>query len=440
MTSRFHVIIAGGGASGLLSAYYLTQAGFQVTVFEKNSETGGLYGLEHIKDFEIERYYHHLMRSDTHAISAFDDLGIANTIKWRRADAFFHNGAMAMLFSSIRHVLACKALSVPARLSYLAGFAKIIAIRNPKGLGNVDVVIWARRIFGAEASQKFWEPLLAKRFKNYLDKVPAVWLWQRIRKRLDNVTIPGTPERLGYPRQGYGDFFLRLKKAVTARGGRIETNARVLRIIRKGKQWTVETPGQNASGHAVILAMPFAHACMVDISPKPKVRRLWEKVPYLGTVEVMVISRKPVTKGYWTNVTDPYAPFCGVIEHTWLEPPVSYGNRHILYLTEYADRDDPIWRRSETQVRDLFLKHLARLYPGFSENNVIEALVFRNRFTHAVRDAAFIRNANDMYRPLSGLFCINDSLIFPDDRGLDVCAKIAKQVKEDIDRLAGLAA
>ena len=75
--------ILGGGALGLMTAYRLTQAGHSVMVFEQEKIAGGLASGFHVgNDGEswLEKYYHHLFRTDKTAINTIKELGLGDRV------------------------------------------------------------------------------------------------------------------------------------------------------------------------------------------------------------------------------------------------------------------------------------------------------------------------------------------------------------------------
>ena len=79
--------ILGGGALGLMAAYRLAQAGQSVIVFEKEPIAGGLaagFQVEDGSDVWLEKFYHHLFRSDTTAIRIIEELGLGDRLEWQR--------------------------------------------------------------------------------------------------------------------------------------------------------------------------------------------------------------------------------------------------------------------------------------------------------------------------------------------------------------------
>ena len=73
--------ILGGGALGLMVAYRLAKAGQAVMVFEQETTAGGLAAGFRIGDTWLEKFYHHLFRSDTTAINVIEQLGLGERLE-----------------------------------------------------------------------------------------------------------------------------------------------------------------------------------------------------------------------------------------------------------------------------------------------------------------------------------------------------------------------
>ena len=60
------IAVIGAGFAGLGTAYYLSKTGHQVTVFEKDSQPGGLaVGFKNSKwSWPLEKHYHHLFTTE----------------------------------------------------------------------------------------------------------------------------------------------------------------------------------------------------------------------------------------------------------------------------------------------------------------------------------------------------------------------------------------
>src|ERR671930_1322240 len=82
--------VLGGGALGLTVALRLAQQGVPVVVLEKEPVAGGLAaGFRPAPDLPgggpfLEKFYHHLFRSDTAIVALLEELGLGRRLVWPR--------------------------------------------------------------------------------------------------------------------------------------------------------------------------------------------------------------------------------------------------------------------------------------------------------------------------------------------------------------------
>ena len=75
--------IIGGGLAGLSAAYYLQQKGYQVRIFEGEEELGGLAASYDTEGDSIEKFYHHLSKSEETIVELAEELGIGDKVEWK---------------------------------------------------------------------------------------------------------------------------------------------------------------------------------------------------------------------------------------------------------------------------------------------------------------------------------------------------------------------
>ena len=92
-----NAVIIGGGITGLVAAYKLSEKGFKVTVFESSYFLGGQASVINIDGNKIERGYHHLFKNDKEIIELIEELGLSNSLRWfksfysKRKNRRFHS-------------------------------------------------------------------------------------------------------------------------------------------------------------------------------------------------------------------------------------------------------------------------------------------------------------------------------------------------------------
>ena len=72
--------IIGGGLAGLSAAYYLQQKGYQVRIFEGEKELGGLAASYDTEGDSIEKFYHHLSKSEETIVELAEELGMGDKV------------------------------------------------------------------------------------------------------------------------------------------------------------------------------------------------------------------------------------------------------------------------------------------------------------------------------------------------------------------------
>src|SRR6202171_686957 len=74
--------VLGGGALGLGAALRLAQAGRRVTLIEREPQLGGLAAGFSVGPSHLEKFYHHIFRTDTTIIAFIRELGLGDRLLW----------------------------------------------------------------------------------------------------------------------------------------------------------------------------------------------------------------------------------------------------------------------------------------------------------------------------------------------------------------------
>src|SRR3989338_2920145 len=74
--------IIGAGALGLTAGFELSKMGHEVTIFEKEDRVGGLAVDFEENGWHLEKYYHHIFKTDKEFIQTAKELGLGSKLKW----------------------------------------------------------------------------------------------------------------------------------------------------------------------------------------------------------------------------------------------------------------------------------------------------------------------------------------------------------------------
>ncbi|QKY19874.1 NAD(P)/FAD-dependent oxidoreductase [Halolamina sp. CBA1230] len=366
----YHVV--GGGIAGLAAAYSLQQRGHEVEILEGSDELGGLAASYETAGDPIEKFYHHLSKSEQTIASLANELGVGDRIEWLVGkNAYFVDGE-AHPMDKPWEILAYPHMSVydKFRLGMLTleidvrgGIPDFDTYDDLSEFEDVPIKEFLLEHTTRGVYENFFEPLLDAKFGDRKEDVSAAWLLGRIKFRGERDLLRG--EILGYPNGGFEALLDPLIDAV----GRdtVRTNTRVTDLgIEDGDVETVttesggETTTRDTDG-VVVATMPnvleelAGYTCEID---------------FQGAVCAVVTMDRPLTDTYWLNIADD-APFGALIEHTNFVPPERYGGQHLLYVASYVQSDEEwLATADDDEIEREWLDAIGGMYPEFGREHV----------------------------------------------------------------------
>jgi protoporphyrinogen oxidase len=416
--------VLGGGSLGLTAALRLAQRGHRVTVIERESLPGGLAaGFEIEPGIWLEKFYHHLFRSDTTAVRLIRELGLGDRLEWHRPiTATLRDGVLHQL-DSPSSLLKFRALSLADRLRMGAALAALKAMPNPRLLEGQTAEGWIRRWMGDEAHRVIWGPLLSGKFGATAGEIAMPWFWARVHDR---------SAQLGYLRGGFQQLYDALAQRIREGGGETRLGTAVESVRREGDQLTVQTDAGTEQFDAVISTLATRLTCRLTEGLPTAYTERYEWGRAYGAQCVILALDRPLTSVYWTNVNDPGYPFMALVEHTNYMPAADYGGRHLVYLGNYRPMDDPLLHASGEDLVDMFLPHLVRLNPAFDRAWMTDAWLFSAPFAQPIVTVDYRKHIPPFETPIPGLYVANMFQVYPHDRGQNYSIALAERLVNQI--------
>jgi protoporphyrinogen oxidase len=372
--------VVGGGIAGLAAAYRLRQHGHDVHVFEASDAVGGLAATYETPGDRIEKFYHHLSKSEETIVELADELGVGDRLEWLVGENAYYVDGVVHPLDTPWEILAYPHLSIydKFRLGMLTlgvdlrgGRPRFDSYESLEAYENVPIREFIVDHTTEGVYEHFFEPLLDAKFGSRKEDVSAAWLLGRIKFRGERDLLRG--EILGYFDGGFAPFIEALVEAV----GRdtVTTEARVTDLSTEQgavSTLTVETPAgeeTHDTDGVVVAAMPnvlealCGYECDID---------------FQGAVCAVVTMDEPLTDTYWLNVAHD-APFGALIEHTNFVSPDRYGGKHLLYVASYIQEyDEELWQSTDEEIEELWLAGIEEMFPDFSRASVEAFRVARN--------------------------------------------------------------
>jgi protoporphyrinogen oxidase len=399
--------IVGGGVAGLAAAYRLQNHGHEVTVFEAADQVGGLAAVHETAGDPVEKFYHHLSKSEETIVELAEELGLGEDVEWRIGNNAYYVDGVVHPMDTAPQILAFPHLSVydKFRLGMLVlgidvrgGIPSRDTYEEFTDFEDVGIEEFLLEHTTRGVFENFFLPLLEAKFGDRWRDVSAAWLLGRVQFRGERDLLRG--EILGYLDGGFG----RLLDALVSAVGRehIRTGTRVTDLDISGGTVTSLTAegtvvdarsgaeegagaddgasadeGASADGGAmgdgaadvtthdvdavVVAAMPTVLEALTGYSCG---------IEFQGTVCSVLSMDEALTDTYWLNIADD-APFGALIEHTNFVPPERYGGEHLLYVPRYVqDLGGEFWRMDDGAIESLWLEGIESLFPDFERASV----------------------------------------------------------------------
>jgi protoporphyrinogen oxidase len=384
--------VVGGGIAGLAAAHRLQERGHEVRVFEASDDLGGLAATYETGGDRIEKFYHHLSKSEETIVDLAADLGLGETIEWRVGKNAYYVDGVVHPMDTAWQILAYPHLSVydKFRLGMLVLGVDVTGGVPSRGtyddftdFEETPIEDFLLEHTSRGVFENFFLPLLEAKFGDRWREVSAAWLLARVRFRGERDLRKG--EILGYPNGGFAPLLDALVADVGE--GAITTGARVTDLDTEDGAVTSLTAETDAGREtheveaAVVAAMPTVlealtgYECAID---------------FQGTVCSVISMAEPLTDTYWLNIA-PEAPFGALIEHTNFVPPERYGGEHLLYAVSYIQSpEERLWKADDAEVRETWLAGIEDLFPDFDRDAVNWVKTARNPRTAPVYERGYL--------------------------------------------------
>ena len=461
------IAVIGGGICGLSCGYYLTKAGFKVSVFEKDESLGGLIStFSPGKNLKLEKLYHHVFVNDKEAINLFKELGIANSLEPRQSKVGFLKDGKFYDFNKSIDFFSLPFLNFSSKIRFaFAGiFLKFLPEKLIKNLTAEKILILT---MGKKNYRVIWEPLLKGKFGRFKNMISATWIVYRFKKR--SGTRKKGREILLYPTASFQILIDALKNEINEKN--IFTKTKIENIkesydgyIINNKKYDIlvstiaETDRTQIFGKSNIKdILDLRKMTHLSKPKKGEIKSLFStgsifldtltgekgisaalfglggvvglrkfSIDYLGAICPVFFFKKPLTQYYWTNILD-NLPFGGIIEHTNLIKNVDYGSS-IVYLSHYLENSDPLFKMSDNELESYYLRHLKKIFPDI-ENNLKGSKIYRVSNAQPIIKKGFKKPA---VTTNNKLYVTSMTHTYPFDRGINYAIKEARNIANEI--------
>lgn len=423
VNGTMHIAVVGGGITGLVVARELVRRGHQVTLVERDTIGGLAAGFPYPGNPQVylERFYHHLFRSDQLVQELAWEAGLGRDLLWRPTlSGIIADGKLWPMRGPVDLLRFRPAGSLKDRLRLGWALFCLRKVRRWQELDGLTCREFFDRYGASAGYERLWLPLLRAKFARFGDEASAAFLWGRIVPR--STSRKGGQECLGYLRGGFQRLFQRLADEARQQGLRVILGQSV-KGLSPGPPCRLDTEEESLECDRIVWTASLGLlAKLVDPPQAARLSASYCQQPYVAATVLILAMRSSLSPFYWLNNIDPDITFGAVIEHTHLADPHDYGGEHIVYIANYHEFGDERFAVSSPEA--LLAYHepsLRRLFPQFDPRNISRMFLCQASFASPVYTRGFGKRMPPYRGVLPGIDICNMQQVYPFDRNMNHC-------------------
>jgi len=398
-----NIIIAGAGPAGLTAAYEACKKGLNPVIFEKEQEVGGISKTVNYKDYLFDIGGHRFFTKYDDVKKIWNEiLGDDFLIRPRLSRIYYNN---RFFYYPLKPLNALKNLGLFNSISVMLSYV-LSQIRPYKNVKNFEE--WISNKFGKKLFNIFFKTYTEKVWGISCREIQADWAAQRIKSLSLGKAILNSIGFLGkgrvttlidefqYPRKGPGQMWNTAKKLIEEKGGKVELNTSVIRIIRKDDKIVsalVKNNGslQEVSGTHFLSTIPLRELVQsIEPAPPDKVLKAAQELKYRDFFTVGLIIDKPsIFPDNWIYIHSPEVRV-GRIQNfkNWSPEMVPDPQMTTLGLEYFCFDTDEIWKKDDEELIEMGKKEAAQLKFASTEQ-IQDGLVIRSPKTYPIYDEGY---------------------------------------------------
>lgn len=407
--------IVGGGIMGINLGYFLSQSGVKVDIFEASSMMGGLAGPYYLQDgTRVDRFHHAILPGDRQLLQLCTDLGLTDRLRFQKTQKGYYFNGRVHPMNSLADYLRFPPLVWSDRVRL--GWTILAAqwVRDWKRLEGVSVEDWLVKLSGRRNFENVWRPMLDAKFDGGYGDTPATYMWSRftqsglIRKYANREVV------VGHLIDGYGTLLNRMARRIEINGGQVHLRHQVNEfLIERGKALGLRLGSEIRLYDAVVATIPAPVFRRMIPNAGSDYHDYLSQTEYLGIIAPLMVLDRPLSDNWTINIASERFPFTSVIETTTYIDPKFVGGHHLVYLPKYTASGSLWQKKSDAEIREIWLNGVERMFPGFNRSWIRYFLVHRERFAEPLHGLNETHLIPSTITPIDQLYLATTAQIYP---------------------------
>lgn len=406
------IIILGGGLAGLSSGCVLSNAGFTVSVYERDAVVGGLSKTIERNGFRFDLGGHRFFTNDD-AVNAFVNDLMGNELITVRRSSKIHMRHTYFDYP-LKPFNALFGLGIPATARIFSDYAWESVKRTFRKKDTVSLEDWVIGNFGRAMFDIYFKEYSEKVWGIDCSRISATWVAQRIQelslaKAVKNAffkssgkDLPTLKDRFVYPSLGIGRLADRLRDEIE-KNSDVFTSSSVVSVNHahyRVESITLQKQGKTATvpANEFISSIPLTRL-MTLLNPLPPdwVLNAAANLKFRDLVIVAImVDRERITDQTWIYMPEQTIPFGRVHEPKNWSPAMAPAGKSHLVTEFFCFKGDEVWNQDDAALAELTVGHLTRL--GFiNKQEVLDSLVVRVPNAYPIFEVGYQKHADVLH-------------------------------------------
>lgn len=361
------IVILGAGPAGLMAAWEFNQAGYEVTILERETFVGGMCATQTFQgekgEYRFDYGGHRFITKNPKLLQFIDDLMTDDLLYAERTSVIRFKGR------TYNYPLAIGNLLRNAPISLLAGAAvdlvfKLPFQKRPSEQSTSNFAEWIETRFGTTLYKNFFEGYTGKLWGIDPRQLSADWASQRISlldlKDVARRLIPtrgATPrtyaKKYRYPKLGFGQMYTKLAEKLELQGVTIVQGANITAlnqaaVLNKGNSIDAVTYELNGETHTiscdhVVGTIPLPVVCTLTGFDSGLIYR---SLRFFN----MPMATENVSQNTWQYLSDPELLGTRLQEPRRRSPFMAPKGQTSVMIEIPCDKGDDVWNMDNDKL------------------------------------------------------------------------------------------
>jgi len=397
------LIVIGAGPAGLTAAYEATKHHLHASVFEKDTDVGGISKTVNYKNYLFDTGGHRFFTKYEEINGIWNEILGDEFLKRPRLSRIYYNNKF--FYYPLKPLNALTNLGLITSLGVILSYL-YSQVHPYKNVSNFEQ--WVSNKFGKKLYNIFFKTYTEKVWGIPCTEIQADWAAQRIKGLslskailnslgfLKGSQLTTLIDEFQYPRKGPGQMWNKAKDIIEKNGGAVWLNSNVTQLNRRQNRivsMIVQANGTNEEvpGDYFLSTMPLRELVKAIHPVVPHhILQAANSLRYRDFFTVGLIIDKPdIFPDNWIYIHSPDIKAARIQNYiNWSPDMVPNPQTTSLGLEYFCFDTDDIWRMEDKELIGLGIEEIERLNFA-SQKQILDGTVIRSPKTYPIYDEGY---------------------------------------------------